>query len=480
MASASLVNSVVGDYRLVDFLGAGGMGEVYRAIHAKIDRVAAVKILTASTPEFRQRFLNEARVHARLHHPNIATLYDLLELGGRPCIIMEYVDGQTLADSIRCAGWLPVAEAWRIYQAVLSAVAYVHDQGIVHRDLKAANIRVSSQGVVKLLDFGIAKGSATPALTQVGNVVGTFMYMPPEQLKGEPADARSDVWALGILLYEMLTGRVPFEAPTVGQLIDKIQAGRYVDLPTLRPAADSEETPLLGHASRVVSRCLKRDPAERYQSAGIMVREVEAAFSRVDGGARLARASSPAARLGSAREWPARFRVLAARVVRSHQAHAAAILVRSAREQMERWRSRIAGGARALRSGARAPRTWTILDFLGRRWAYLAFAALVAVIAAWWSLREPSQAPGDAAGAPSAQAADETLSSYRIDVAEGTAQVYINGVLKGTTPYDDLARPNDVITVELKQEGFVDVRETFDIARGKVWTFAMKRKNERN
>ena len=176
MSRAFDTNQTVGEYRVVDFLGAGGMGEVYRALHSKIGRVAAVKVLTrggAQTAGFVQRFFNEARIQASLQHPNVATLYDFCEVAGQPCIIMEYVDGQTISERVAAYGApLPLSEAAYVFEKVCEAVDYVHRHGVIHRDIKSNNIKISSEGEVKLLDFGIAKGQGTQQLTQVGSVIG--------------------------------------------------------------------------------------------------------------------------------------------------------------------------------------------------------------------------------------------------------------------------------------------------------------------
>jgi serine/threonine protein kinase len=218
MPSGSLLNSRIGDYQLVDFLGAGGMGDVYRAVHSKIGKVVAIKVLTlqkSGNGEFGDRFINEARIQARLHHQGIATLYDYSDAGGHPCIIMEYVGGQTLDELIRQGGPFNPVYALKIFLAVSEAVSYIHSNSIVHRDIKSNNIKIDPAGEVKLLDFGIAKSASSPKLTAVGDVIGTFAYMAPELLRGGIADARSDIWALGILLYEMLLGDVPFRADTM-------------------------------------------------------------------------------------------------------------------------------------------------------------------------------------------------------------------------------------------------------------------------
>ena len=278
MSNSLLLNSMVGEYRLIDFLGEGGMGEVYRGVHAKLGRVAAIKVLNQTARReqgFVDRFFNEARIQESLHHPNIAAVYDFTEVQGQPCIIMEYVDGDTLCDRVRPYGALPTAEALRIFSAVVDAISYVHAHGVIHRDIKSNNVKISTQGQVKLLDFGIAKGGASPALTQTGSVVGTIEYLSPEQLSTGHADQRSDIWALGVLLYEMLTGRVPFQATTIGALCAQISNSDYPPLRQLNPAAPPA-------VESIVSRCLKKNAAERYQTAEVLLADVRRAADSLD------------------------------------------------------------------------------------------------------------------------------------------------------------------------------------------------------
>ncbi|MFO1372221.1 MAG: serine/threonine-protein kinase [Candidatus Competibacteraceae bacterium] len=257
----ALLNSTVGEYRLVDFLGAGGMGEVYRAIHPKLGRVVAVKILThaGADSSFVERFLNEARIQADLHHPNIATLYDFIEANGRPCIIMEYVAGQSLDALIRANGVFPLSEAIFIFRAVLEAIGYIHNRGIIHRDIKPNNIKITTQGEVKLLDFGIAKAAYSPHLTMTGNVIGTMQYLSPEQIKGKTADVRADIWALGVLFYEMVTGISPFDATTLGEICEKISKAGYRPPSACNPAIPQE-------IESIIARCLRKNPTDRYPS----------------------------------------------------------------------------------------------------------------------------------------------------------------------------------------------------------------------
>jgi serine/threonine protein kinase len=258
----TLANAVIGEYRLLESLGAGGMGEVYRAVHSRIGRVVAIKILSRVEPGLRlaERFVNEARIQAGLHHPHIAELYDFVEFEGRPCIIMEYVDGISLHDRIQqTRAGLPGDEALAVFRSVVEAIAYLHERGILHRDIKSSNIKLGSSGQVKLLDFGIARDPSSRQLTMVGGCVGTMDYLAPEQIRGKSADARADVWSLGVLFYEMLTANMPFAADSVGVLCDRITRAEY-RTPTL-------SSPLSGDLMRIVGRCLRRDAAERYADA---------------------------------------------------------------------------------------------------------------------------------------------------------------------------------------------------------------------
>jgi len=274
-------NQTVGEYRVVDFLGAGGMGEVYRAMHSKIGRIAAVKVLTAQAAQssgFVERFFNEARIQASLQHPNVATLYDFCEVQGQPCIIMEYVDGQTIAERVEAyRAPLPLSETTYVFEKVCEAIDYVHRHGVLHRDIKSNNIKISSQGQVKLLDFGIAKVQNTQQqLTQVGSVIGTLQYLAPELIRGGTADASGDIWALGVLLYEMVTGRTPFDADTVGDLCDRIGRVQYAPPAQLNPGVPHE-------VSAVIAHCLRKNPQERYRTAADLLadaRKLSAAVSK--------------------------------------------------------------------------------------------------------------------------------------------------------------------------------------------------------
>jgi len=269
MSGASLINATVGEYRIVERIGAGGMGEVYKAAHSKIGRVAAIKFLHSSVAgaQFVERFLNEARIQASLQHPNIATLYDFLEYNHQPCIIMEYIEGQTLSEYVRSRGCLPLMETLRIFRDIVDAISYIHNQGIIHRDIKSSNVKITPSGQIKLLDFGIAKSGGSPSLTMTGGFVGTLQYISPEQFTGGVADQRADIWALGVLLYEMVTCRMPFDSPSIGGLYQQINAATYQP-PSLFVAQAPREI------ESVIARCLRKNPDERYQSGWQLLQDV--------------------------------------------------------------------------------------------------------------------------------------------------------------------------------------------------------------
>lgn len=263
----------LGPYQIESLLGAGGMGEVYRARDTRLDRTVAIKILTqgvADTPEIRQRFEREARAVSSLSHPHICVLYDVGNQDGIEYLVMEYLEGETLAARIaKCP--LATAELLRYAAQVADALDKAHRQGIVHRDLKPANVMLTKTGA-KLLDFGLAKdeeilqgdpGSSptmSRPLTMQGSIVGTMQYMSPEQLEGKPADARSDIFSFGAMLYEMATAKKAFEAKSHASLIAAILKEEPRPIRELQPLTP----PAL---EQIVKACLAKDPDERPQSA---------------------------------------------------------------------------------------------------------------------------------------------------------------------------------------------------------------------
>lgn len=263
------------EYRIVDVIGEGGMGRVYRALQTSRNRVVALKVLTSAISDQKalQRACNEAHVQQGLRHPNIVEFYEQVEWNGRPCLVMEYVEGVTLAEQLKTHGAMSVPQALTIFRQIVSAVAYIHEHDIIHRDIKSANIRLTPEGRAKLLDFGIAKNEFSPRVTQTGFVIGTVEYLSPERINSGKADERSDIWALGILLYEMLTGSVPFAAKTFGTLYRQINRAAFA-LPT--------ELHVPRSVARLITRCLKKDPAERVQSAAELLSEVRQAMAQME------------------------------------------------------------------------------------------------------------------------------------------------------------------------------------------------------
>jgi len=264
----------LGPYEIVSPLGAGGMGEVYRARDTRLDRTVAVKILPShlsENPEARQRFDREARAISSLSHPNICHFYDVGQQDGTSYIVMEYLEGETLGERLRKGG-LPLDQVLRVGAEICEGLEKAHRSGVVHRDLKPANIMLTKSGV-KLLDFGLAKptiavgaGSAPASLSTMsqpltveGTIVGTFQYMAPEQLEGKDADVRSDIFALGAVLYEMITGTRAFEGKTTASTIAAILASEPKPISSMQPMTP----PTL---DRVVVTALAKDPDERFQT----------------------------------------------------------------------------------------------------------------------------------------------------------------------------------------------------------------------
>ena len=265
----------LGPYEVLTPLGAGGMGEVYKARDTRLDRTVAIKILPealAADPQFRERFDREARAISQLTHPHICTLYDVGEHQGTAFLVMEYLEGETLADRLK-KGALPLDQALTIAIQIASALDKAHRAGIVHRDLKPGNIMLTKSGAT-LLDFGLAKAckplvggtglsmlpTTPPNLTAQGTILGTFQYMAPEQLEGQEADARTDMFAFGAVLYEMITGKRAFAGKSQAGLISAILSADPPPMVSLQPVTP----PALDH---VVHRCLAKDPDERWQSA---------------------------------------------------------------------------------------------------------------------------------------------------------------------------------------------------------------------
>ncbi|HYK41271.1 MAG TPA: protein kinase [Thermoanaerobaculia bacterium] len=267
--------SRLGPYEIVEAIGAGGMGEVYKARDTRLERTVAIKVVPdhlSKDEDVRQRFEREAKTISSLSHPHICALYDVGSQDGVEFLVMEFLEGETLTDRLG-KGPLPVEQLLRYAIEIADALEKAHRQGIIHRDLKPANVMLTKSGV-KLLDFGLAKAVAAmspnssmtalptvaPNLTQAGTILGTFQYMSPEQLEGKDADARSDIFAFGAVLYEMATGRKAFEGKSQASLIGSILRDEPAPVSVVQPMTP----PAL---DRVVKTCLAKDPEDRWQTA---------------------------------------------------------------------------------------------------------------------------------------------------------------------------------------------------------------------
>lgn len=272
-------DSMLSHYRIVDELGRGGMGIVYRAKDTKLDREVAIKVLPASvlsSDDDRARFHREAKAAAALNHPNIASIYEIDDADGeRPFIAMEFIDGETLDARVK-KGPLKIKEAVDIAYQVASALGAAHEKGIVHRDIKSANIMLTSKGVPKVLDFGLAQTAASTKLTRMGSTLGTVAYMSPEQARGEEIDARTDLWALGVTLYELVAGVSPFPG-------DYEQAVVYAILNTDPEPLTALRTGVPMELERIVNKLLSKQRDIRYQSAADLMADLKGMETRGSG-----------------------------------------------------------------------------------------------------------------------------------------------------------------------------------------------------
>ncbi len=281
---------IAGRYRLEGRLGYGGMSTVHRALDTRLERPVAVKLLAehlADDPTFVSRFQREAQAAARLIHPNIVQVFDsgLDEQSGRHYIVMEYIEGQSCAEILRDDGWMEVDDVMPLVEQACSGLDYAHRHGVIHRDVKPGNLLRSREGVVKLADFGIAKATEQSSITQVGSVLGTAAYLAPEQARGEEAGAQADLYALGVVIYQLISGRLPYEATSLTELALKQQQEEPPTLDTLVAAVNPE----LADAVQVA---LALDPRDRYRNAHEMAQALAEGAVGVAPGA----TTTPAAR----------------------------------------------------------------------------------------------------------------------------------------------------------------------------------------
>src|SRR5713101_4838545 len=259
----------LGPYEIVAAIGAGGMGEVYRAKDTRLDRTVALKVLPGhltSSPKVRERFAREAKAISSLSHPHICALYDVGRQDGIDFLVLEYLDGETLVERIK-KGPIRLDQVLRYAIQVCSALDEAHRNGVVHRDLKPGNIMLTKSGA-KVLDFGLAKVRANAAgmsqptgtLTEEGAIVGTLQYMAPEQLDGNEADSRTDIFAFGAVVYEMITGRKAFEGKGQASLTTAIMQTDPQPISTLQSGTQAA-------LDRVIKKCLAKEPLDRWQTA---------------------------------------------------------------------------------------------------------------------------------------------------------------------------------------------------------------------
>jgi len=266
MAKDLIGKTIAGRYRILEEIGRGGLTTVYKALDTRFNRVVALKVLHshfARDVEFERRFQHEANVLARLRHPNIVQMYEYGRADGLAYLVVEYVEG-SLADVLAEGKPLDVDYAIEIVRQVGEALSYAHRQGIIHRDIKPSNILVSKDGRVLLSDLGLAIAASKPTITEIGTILGTVDYMSPEQAMGKPVDARSDIYSLGSVLYELLTGRLPFSGESPWQLLHQI-----IYEPPLPPRRLNPVVPPA--VEHVVLRALAKDPDQRYQTVDELV-----------------------------------------------------------------------------------------------------------------------------------------------------------------------------------------------------------------
>lgn len=278
-----IVGQQIFNYRIVSLVGEGGMGKVYLAIHNQLGRKVAIKVLDpylAKNPEIRARFKKEAATLANLQHPNIVTLFDYVEEGDTCALIMEYVEGQSIDEYIqKVTGPIPEAKAIPLFSQILQGVAYAHSRGVIHRDIKPSNFIVTESGEVKILDFGIAKilDEGSHKLTRTGTRMGTILYMSPEQVKGTEVDIRTDVYALGLTLFQMVTGRCPYDETLSEYQVYKMIAEEALPDPAFFYPA------LSIHIKKIIEKATVKDPAGRFQNCDEFLNAINGEISPSNG-----------------------------------------------------------------------------------------------------------------------------------------------------------------------------------------------------
>ena len=274
-----MIGTVVGNYKIVNKIGEGGMGAVYKGIDLMLEREVAIKVLKpelGSQPQVVERFRSEAVTLAKLNHPNVATLFAFFRQGDFFFMVLEYVNGITLDQMVEAHGAMSCEQAIPLFCQMLEGIDHAHGLGIIHRDIKPANMMLTENGLLKVLDFGIARALGSARMTRAGNLIGTIEYMSPEQVRGMETDARSDIYSLGMVLYELLTGRVPFASDSEYELM-KAQVEQL-------PTPPREFAPGIPEEVEWAILCAtEKDPENRFQTAGAfsaaIVNSVKAAIA---------------------------------------------------------------------------------------------------------------------------------------------------------------------------------------------------------
>ncbi len=262
-----MVGKTILHYKIIEQVGQGGMGVVYKAEDTKLKRMVALKFLppdVAGDDELRKRFINEAQTASALNHPNICTIYSVEDSDDQPFIAMEFVAGRELREIVGAQNFVPLPDVLNYATQIAEGLQAAHKKGIVHRDIKPANIMVTDEGLVKVMDFGLAKMKGQPALTKTGSTIGTIAYMSPEQAKNEPVDHRSDIFSFGAVLYELCSGRQPFEGDYEAATLYSVVHEEPQALPDAVPP----------ELQRIVFKCLEKEAANRYKSAAQLLADL--------------------------------------------------------------------------------------------------------------------------------------------------------------------------------------------------------------
>lgn len=272
-----MIGKEIGPYRIIEKIGQGGMGIVFKGLHVKLEQEVAIKVLApelSQDPSMRERFIKEAKIQAKISHPNVVNVLNYVEEGSDLFLVMEFLQGETLDNRLKRLGWCP--DAVNACISVLSALEFMHSRGIIHRDIKPGNIMFLDDGSVKVMDFGIAKVAGERGQTKTGMRVGTLWYMSPEQIKGEEATVSSDLYSVGVTLYQMITGRVPFG----GESEYMVMKAHLEEQPI--PPWEINGT-VSKEFGRIILKALAKDKKDRYQNARDFAADLRSASGRTAG-----------------------------------------------------------------------------------------------------------------------------------------------------------------------------------------------------